>query len=196
MWRTILFVSQANALNIAIQLVTELHDYITSQLVTYSLIQPSIQLQTLLEQTHVPSMASSIKIFDEFVSFTKTKPLFYRLLLHPGVTEEQLEEFMLPICQLAREIPNLELVIFFDEVNTSSCLGFFKEMFMDRTVHGKALPSNIFFTAAINPYIKEDANDGANDDSMLVHRQRYLVHELPQSLEYLKVSYGALPTNA
>jgi hypothetical protein len=100
------------------------------------------------------------------------------------VTEEQLEHFMSPICHLARELPDIELVVFFDEVNTSSCLGLFKEMFMDRTLHGNNLPKNIFFTAAINPSI-------AAIDDTAVHRPDYLVHELPQALENLKVSYGA-----
>ncbi|CAF4437022.1 unnamed protein product, partial [Adineta steineri] len=62
---------------------------------------------------------------------------------------------MLPICQLARELDHIEIVVFFDEVNTASCLGLFKEMFMDRTLHGKNLPENIFFTAAINPSVNE-----------------------------------------
>ncbi len=92
---------------------------------------------------------------------------------------------MSPICQLARELSNIELVVFFDEVNTSSCLGLFKEMFMDRTLHGNNLPKNIFFTAAINPSI-------IPSDDNVVHRRDYLVHQLPQALENLKVSYGTL----
>jgi hypothetical protein len=124
-------------------------------------------------------------MFDEFIVYSRIKPLFYRLLLHPGVTEEQIEHFMSPISQLAEQIPDIEFVVFFDEFNTSSCLGLFKEMFMDGTLHGKSLPQNIFFTAAINPLIHQ------NDD-LQVHRRDYLVHELPQSLENLKVSYGIL----
>ncbi len=59
---------------------------------------------------------------------------------------------------------------------------------MDGTLYGMSLPKNIFFTAAINPLIKQ------NDDFQ-VHRRDYLVHELPQSLENLKVSYGILDSN-
>ncbi|CAF4367152.1 unnamed protein product, partial [Adineta steineri] len=99
---------------------------------------------------------------------------------------------MSPISQLAQQLPKFELVVFFDEVNTSSCLGLFKEMFMDGTLHGVTLPKNIFFTAAINPLII--SRDNSQDD-LQVHRRDYLVHELPQSLESLKVFYGVLDTN-
>ncbi|CAF5105394.1 unnamed protein product, partial [Rotaria sp. Silwood1] len=93
---------------------------------------------------------------------------------------------MAPISQLARDLTDIEIVVFFDEVNTASCLGLFKEMFMDGTLRGKSIPKNIFFTAAINPYIKIEEN------AEQVHRTDYIVHELPESLKYLTVSYGAL----
>ncbi|CAF1380067.1 unnamed protein product, partial [Rotaria sordida] len=188
-WKTIMIVSSENAMNITQKLIIALHEYVTNQLVNYPLIEASFQLQTLLNDSRSPTVQKSIEIFNEYLIHTQIKPLFYRLLLHPGITEEQLKHFMLPICQLARELPHIELVIFFDEVNTSSCLGLFKEMFMDRTLHGNNLPKNLFFTAAINPSIK-------SSDDNLVHRQDYLVHQLPQALENLKVSYGTLETTS
>ena len=184
-WRTIMILSNENALNVTEKLNHALYEFVTSQLISFPLIEASFQLKNLLNRSHSLNVQTSIKLFNEFLIYTQIKPLFYRLLLHPGVTEEELEHFMSPICQLARELLDIELVVFFDEVNTSSCLGLFKEMFMDRTLHGKSLPKNVFFAAAINPSMKP------NDDSA-VHRQDYLVHQLPQALENLKVSYGPL----
>ena len=184
-WKTIMVISSENAMNIAQKLILALHEYVTSQLLSFPMAEPSFHLKTLLNNSRSPTVQTAIEIFNEYVVHTEIKPLFYRLLLHPGVTEEQLEQFMSPICQLARELPDIELVVFFDEVNTSSCLGLFKEMFMDRTMHGNSLPKNIFFTAAINPSI-------VSSDDTAVHRRDYLVHQLPQALENLKVSYGAL----
>jgi hypothetical protein len=184
-WKTIMNISSENAMNIAQKLILALHEYVTAQVLNFPLIEASFQLQTLLNDSRSPTVQTSIEILNEYLVHTQIKPLFYRLLLHPGVTEEQLEHFMSPICQLARELPDIELVVFFDEVNTSSCLGLFKEMFMDRTLHGNSLPKNIFFTAAINPSITPS-------DDTIVHRRDYLVHQLPQALENLKVSYGAL----
>ena len=184
-WKILMGISDENASNVAQQLITALHEYVTKQLIEFPLIEPSTQLQTLLNNFRSPTVRMSIELFNEYLVHSEMKSLFYRLLLHPGVTEEQLEEFMSPICQLARALPRIELVVFFDEMNTSSCLGLFKEIFMDRTLHGKTLPTNLFFTAAINPFIKP-----TNDNS--VHRKDFLVHQLPQALNNFKVSYGTL----
>ncbi|CAF4275233.1 unnamed protein product, partial [Rotaria sp. Silwood2] len=184
-WRTILSVAAANATASQENLMKNLHDYVTNELVNYPLISSSCRLQELLQHTS-SSAETSIEIFKEYLFHSQTKPIFYRLLLHPGVSEEQLVEFMAPISQLARDLTEIEIVVFFDEVNTASCLGLFKEMFMDGTLCGKSIPKNIFFTAAINPYMKIEEN------TEQIHRTDYIVHELPESLKYLKVSYGAL----
>ncbi|CAF2977365.1 unnamed protein product [Rotaria sp. Silwood2] len=184
-WRTILSVAAANATASQENLMKNLHDYVTNELVNYPLISSSCRLQELLQHTS-SSAETSIEIFKEYLFHSQTKPIFYRLLLHPGVSKEQLVEFMAPISQLARDLTEIEIVVFFDEVNTASCLGLFKEMFMDGTLCGKSIPKNIFFTAAINPYMKIEEN------TEQIHRTDYIVHELPESLKYLKVSYGAL----
>ncbi|CAF1625327.1 unnamed protein product, partial [Adineta ricciae] len=185
LWKTLITIASENAMNIVQSLTSALYEYVTSQLTFFPLIEPSFRLQTLLHEARSSAVHVSIGIFNEYLMYSQIKPLFYRLLLHPGVTEEQLEQFMFPICQLARELSDMEFVVFFDEVNTASCLGLFKEMFIDRTLHGKDLPENLFFTAAINPSIEPSPDSG-------IHRRDYLVHQLPQALENLKVCYGAL----
>jgi hypothetical protein len=186
MWKIILTIANQHSAAITQKLIHELHEYITSQLVAFPLIEASSPLKKLLEETSSPRVQTYIKLFNEYLFFTQTKPLFYRLLLHPGVTEEQLEQFLSPISQLARQLSNVELVVFFDEINTSSCLGLFKEIFIDRTLNGIDIPKNIFFTGAINPAIKIE------NQASEVYRTDYLVHQLPESLEHLKVSYGIL----
>ncbi|CAF4543413.1 unnamed protein product, partial [Didymodactylos carnosus] len=133
------------------KLIHELHEYVTSQLTTVHLLKPTKRLQRLLNEAQSPLIAT--KLFNEYITYTQTKQLFHRLLLPPGITEEQLVQFMLPIRTLAQHLPDIELVVFFDEFSTSSCLGLFHEMFIDRTIHGQPLADKIFFTAAINPYI-------------------------------------------
>ncbi|CAF4628142.1 unnamed protein product, partial [Rotaria sp. Silwood2] len=184
-WKTILTISNDKGMEITKNFIQALHNYVTTQLGKYPLMEPSIKLRQLLQQTDSPTIDSSIEIFKEYITRYEIKPLFYRLLLHPGITEEQIAEFMFQICQLARELPTVDLIAFFDEVNTSSCLGLFKEMFMDGTLHGTNIPKNIFFTAAINPFM-------AKNESKKIHRSDYLVHKLPRALENLKVSYGSL----
>ena len=58
-------------------------------------------------------------------------------------------------------------------------------MFIDETLHGTRIPKNIFFTVAINPYL-------AMNDSLQIHRNGYIVYQLPQSLENWIVSDSAL----
>ena len=185
-WKTIIIVADESDEDVTKTLIVALYHFVTTQFIDLPLAEGSGQLLQLLEDNKVPSVQNSIEIFDEFLIHTRVKPVFYRLLLHPGITEEKIQEFMSPICELALRLPDLTLLVFFDEVNTSSCLGLFKEMFMDGTLHGKSLPKNIFFTAAINPSVKEKPN------ILQVHRRDYLVHQLPQALENLKVSYGIL----
>ncbi|CAF2108222.1 unnamed protein product [Rotaria magnacalcarata] len=194
-WKTIITILHENEKNLAKKTLIEVHQFVTSHLIDYPLSEASPRLLKLLEESNPLTVEASIEIFNEFISHTRVKPLFYRLLLHPGVTEEQIKDFMFPISQLAEQMPKIELVVFFDEVNTSSCLGLFKEMFMDGTLHGISLPKNIFFTAAINPSINPNEPHKHSKDDFHVHRRDYIVHELPQSLDNLKVSYGILDLN-
>ena len=190
-WKTIINITH-NTDPEAYRILTKLlYEHITFHITSFPLMNISHQLERLLDPNSLnDSPKNSIKLFDEYLMHTNTKSLFYRLLLHPDITEQHLEDFMKPICQLANEVPNVELVIFFDEVNTASCLGLFKEMFIDGTLHGNNLPPNIFFTAAINP------SSTKQEDEKAVHRSDYLVHQLPQALENLKISYSTLESNA
>jgi hypothetical protein len=42
--------------------------------------------------------------------------------------------------------------VFFDEFNTSEEVGYIKEIIMERRFMGEALPNNVVFLAACNPY--------------------------------------------
>ncbi|CAF1578446.1 unnamed protein product [Rotaria magnacalcarata] len=192
-WKTMLTVADKRDKSLSKKLIVAFHEFLTSQLIDLPLIEASWQLQKLLEGTRLPTIEKSVEIFVEFLVHTRVKPVFYRLLLHPDITEEKIVEFISPIRQLAIRVPKIELVVFFDEVNTSSCLGLFKEIFMDGTLHGEILPKNIFFTAAINPSrTVQTISDSRHNKTIQVHRCDYLVHHLPESLENLKISYGVL----
>lgn len=192
-WKIIITKADTCLRNLTKKLIKSLHDFIVLQLINSPLIIPSSRLKILLDTSQIPTRKLSIEMFDEFILHSQIEPLFYRLLIHPGITEEQIEKFLSPIAELARQMPSIELVVFFDEVNTSSCLGLFKEMFMDGTLHGTSLPKNIFFTAAINPAeTSMDTSENSRSNELQVQRRDYLVHQLPQSLDCLKVSYGIL----
>jgi len=116
----------------------------------------------------------------------RNRNLFVRELIHPGVTSEHVERLMQSVIELATDVPQAAPVVFFDEVNTSSILGLFKEMLIDRTINGRPLPPNIFFVAAVNPKIK------TTEKQDLLDVGAFNVHDLPASMALLKWNYNPL----
>ncbi len=76
------------------------------------------------------------------------------------------------------EMPSF--VVFLDEVNTSSILGSVQDVLMDNSLEGHALPGNIFWVCATNPYRAvadanvPDQNSAASGD--VAFRAHYQVH--------------------
>jgi hypothetical protein len=56
-------------------------------------------------------------------------------------------------------------------LNTSSYLGFLKEIFVDHTIDGVEIPSSIFFIGAINPYQETTKNE----------QVEFVVNKMPKS---------------
>eukprot|EP00698_Gefionella_okellyi_P000162 TRINITY_DN10146_c0_g1_i2.p1 TRINITY_DN10146_c0_g1~~TRINITY_DN10146_c0_g1_i2.p1 ORF type:complete len:5535 (-),score=1671.40 TRINITY_DN10146_c0_g1_i2:10-15267(-) len=130
------------------------------------------------------------------------KPLFYRILLHRDTSLPELCDFLMPIITFALVVPRIELVVFFDEPNTSRQLGTIKELIMDRTLLGTRVPDNIFFVCAINPLRGPDvvrqqdeaaAAAGATAKQEVIHRDEYHVYPMPPAMEHLFV-YFVPPT--
>ena len=132
------------------------------------------------------SVEDGSKIVKSVLSL-KTKSIFHRLLVHPGVTERTVKIFLQPILDMAwecqRKSANITIVVFFDEVNTANCLALFKEVMVDHSFLGTEIPSNIFFAAAINPHTERESRHSSRDsfdaNRPLVNRQIYFVHKLP-----------------
>ena len=192
LWKIIINTTYKISLNTCNELLKMLVQYIRTQLDKISMIEKTMQLTDLLDSFERDSTPENgLKTLTEYLYRTTTKSLFYRLLIHPGITQSQIQKFMEPICELANEKLESELVVFFDEINTSSCLGLFKEMMIDGSMNGVHLPKNIFFTAAINP-----SSAHVENPQMIVHRSDYLVNQLPEALENLKIVYNSLEPNA
>ena len=142
------------------------------------------------------------------------KNLFHCIRMHEGIKADEFRELVLAIKQQAEDarrisvelgIP-IELVAFIDELNTTSIMGMVKEVFMDHMLDGVPLPDNIFWVAAINPSnTVADQSDasaaprtgasnftGVKSDSQ---EQRYIVNELPKSLEPAVMEYSSLMTD-
>ena len=134
-------------------------------------------------------------------------PMFYRLMVHPGITPDDVMQFLAPIRELARllqrpkgsydKVSEVNIVCFFDEVNTATCQGLIKEILYDRSFGGDQLEDNLFFIAAINPDkrktgVEEDDEhlafiDGKRAVSVkAIHREIYTVNKMHPVLRTLK----------
>ena len=87
------------------------------------------------------------------------------------------------------------LTVFLDEINTSHCLGLFKEIVVDGTFDGEMLPDNIFIVAACNPHRSMPATlhlDTKIEDWVLGW---YNVRKLHPTMSRIMWDYGALNKN-
>eukprot|EP01039_Chlorochromonas_danica_P009047 gene9047-9983_t len=91
----------------------------------------------------------------------KRKPasLFYRILADDGLTVEKWRDFISKVATAAKRIFDLDssatVCIFVDETNTARALGMVTEVFVTHSLDGIALPTNIVFVGAINPFTVE-----------------------------------------
>lgn len=87
--------------------------------------------------------------------------------MHGGVTAQlvkqavekarKLAEINTEKCRKINVNPAIPTCLFFDEANTTEAVALVKEIMVDETMDGKALnlkQSNLYFIAAVNPYMK------------------------------------------
>jgi hemicentin len=132
------------------------------------------------------------------------KNTLHKLNVHAALTPTQIKEFFEPVFlqairlrkayekadQKKRSKVKMPFVtVFLDEVNTSSCLGLFKEILVDRTLDGDPIPDNLFMVAACNPH---RGNSMATHAAETWVRSSYYVRPLHPTLEFLIWDYGSL----
>lgn len=165
-----------------------------------------------LEESNEKMVVETKLVFQSFLACGNI-PMFYRLMVHPGITPDEVMQFLMPIRELARnlqlpddavdKVSEVSLVCFFDEVNTAECQGLVKEILYDRSIGGDQLEENLFFIAAINPDKREYGQ--VEDDEHLafingkkalsvkaIHREYYQVNRMHPVLRTLKWNYTKL----
>ena len=115
--------------------------------------------------------------------------------IHPGITDEDICEFIKKINKEAKDNNEKEYWVFFDEINTCLSFTLLTEIFINRTFNGEKLEGNIRLIGACNPYRKKNDNtescglireDDEND------KRVYKVNQLPFSLLYYVFSFGTI----
>eukprot|EP01047_Picozoa_sp_COSAG01_P033491 COSAG01_NODE_2467_length_7638_cov_4.917230_2_plen_1348_part_01 len=179
---------------------------------TPTFLQRAKDFRRNVGQMHADVQAVTSEALSDFLDCS-IKPLFYRYMVHPGVQLSHIKEWLQPIRHLAttllevKQNPKwsharpLQIIVFFDEVNTARCQGLFKEILCDKCFEGKPLPDNMFFIAAINPERREEAFDHAHLANLdgkkpqtvkTIHRDVYNVHKMQPALDLLKWQYTKL----
>ena len=134
---------------------------------------------------------------------------FHQLNVHAALTPVDIESDLAPTIELGQRLMDaakllgskrhkeVNLCIFLDEVNTSSTMGVFTELIIDRRLNGRDLPSNIVVIAACNPAREKlvhlsDVNARREELGKEWAMGHYQVHPLPLSIEMITWDYGAL----
>ena len=131
--------------------------------------------------------------------------LFYPIRMHDAYSVIDLHNDITKITSKAIEIAEktngkATVVVFVDELNTTSIMGPMQSIFCDRMYEGKPLPDNILWVCAINPHIdpnlKENKRKVARQNKITnftgVEKQLldYFVRPIPTSLKSLSINFA------
>jgi hypothetical protein len=116
--------------------------------------------------------------------------------IHAGVTNEMIVEKMLEFQRKAHQCSNGDkkkrLWVFFDEFNTTSCIGLFKEIICERTLLGERLPDNMVFLGACNPQ-RWTKNKNILHDNIGIKKDPYDIVRLNSRLGRESLIYHVVP---
>eukprot|EP00118_Oscarella_pearsei_P023946 m.294339 g.294339 ORF g.294339 m.294339 type:complete len:5643 (+) comp40744_c0_seq7:98-17026(+) len=171
------------------------------------LMDPSVD-GLLEEQRTYPTPEGTAELLWRFLT---SDPLqtFFKLSVHAALSTDDIKEFMRGKIVLAETLQRRRrrhatsqaeagsrhcptVVLFFDEINTSSCIGLFKEILVDRAMEGEPIPENLFFVAACNPHRGSSTTISSTSEREDWVLGSYYVRQLPPTLHFLRWDYGAL----
>ena len=101
------------------------------------------------------------------------------------------------ITEIEKEVQEMQMWIFFDEINTCNSLGLISEIFCNRTYRGNPIPDKYVFIGACNPYrLLLDQNQNLELGLELKSKKQknlvYTVNPLPHSLLNYVIDFGEL----
>eukprot|EP00981_Chlorochromonas_danica_P015301 scaffold11566_cov156-Ochromonas_danica.AAC.1 len=131
---------------------------------------------------------------------------FYPVNVHAAMTAAEIRTIVETVVERSKRLSevgrivssklhdNIKLCIFFDEINTCTCMGVLKEIIADHSFNGVELPDNVVIIASCNPAREKIAlyGDRREEQGLLWVSGHYQVHPLPPSLQLMAWSYGSL----
>lgn len=136
-----------------------------------------------------------------FVEQCLLEQTFFELNIHSALSESEVVNYFAHVRETARKLipAGATIVVFLDEVNTTSVMGLFKEIVVDHSLLGDSLEPNIVVIAACNP-ARQNLNVGSkNAREVDMGRNwvsgHYQVSKLPPSMAQMRWVFGALGKN-
>ena len=129
---------------------------------------------------------------------SKLEQTFFDINIHGSLTADDLKKKVDEARRVAQKLSSMDVkvVIFLDEINTSSQLGLLKELMVDHSFNGDLLESNIVVIAACNPVRQNAVSHAKPSREIDLGRNwvsgHYQVKKLPQSLEMMTWDFGSL----
>jgi hypothetical protein len=133
-----------------------------------------------------------------WLALSKVERTFFEMNVHSALVEKDFKDFFCEIGTVAKKLQptGSNIVVFLDEINTSSVLGLLKEIVVDRSCCGQPLDDNIVVVAACNPsrsnlldYHRMEREKDLGQDWVSGH---YQVVHMQGSLSALMWRYGSL----
>lgn len=129
---------------------------------------------------------------------SQLEPTFFDINIHGSLSTADLKHKFDEARRVAKKLLHLgtRVVVFLDEINTSSILGLLKEVIVDRSLSGEMLEDNIVVIAACNPPRQRALSQEKPSRDIDLGRDwvsgHYQVHKLPLSLVAMTWDFGAL----
>jgi len=181
----------------------------------YPLLQQSDFIQDVMKNGFNEE-ALSIKQLENFlleVSQLRPQCFFHKILMHSELSgtllyfisiisyflandlRRKIKKINKETLNLSKKFKKLIVIVFIDELNTSSVLGLVKEIFVDNTLDGEPLAKNIFYIGCINPFTKRAGKSEeitGQQGNFAFNLAEFVVNELPLSLKKYRIDYDRL----
>lgn len=145
----------------------------------------------------IPRNVDTTRELLEWFAHSHLEPTFFEINIHGSMTADELKQTVDAAKRVAKKLHQMgiKVVIFLDEINTSSTLGLLKEMIVDQSFQGTRLETNIVVIAACNPVRNSVSNTKSSREVDLGRAWasgHYQVLPLPKSLATMTWDYGSL----
>lgn len=144
---------------------------------------------------------AAIRSVDELVSYVtdflsaRFHNLFHRITMHHKMSPSTFKSTVREIVSSTKKLlpatsagSAIKVIAFVDEFNATSIMGLLKEVFVDHTMDGDEIPSNILWVGAMNPFevLKEDQKGKTLDFTGISTTDlKFIVRPPPPSMEEL-----------